>query len=409
MAGLQKRLLPSLKITLAETKMKKGLLIFPIMKDLNKADGVVIKNQGICKGFAENGVDIDELEFNSSGVFLHNKMLVHFPAQRFKRILEYHFKVWERLSHLIGKFKYDFIWFRMPIANPFIARFVAALKKENPACKIIIEYGAYPFVNELSGVRKYFYKLNRRAEKKIHANADFVITYSGQKDIDGVTNIPVNNGIDLSGIPVVHHRDVPSEINFISVSSLKKWHAYERFITGMSDYFRQDGVQPIHFHVVGNGPEYDKLFELSKQLNLQDRITFHNHKTGKELDVIYNLSHIAVGTLGFHRIGITNSSSLKNREYFARGLPIVLSTTDLDMPDELAFVKYVPEGEEPVNITEVVEFARSIYQLPSLNSEVRTYAEENVSWKGKIKTVLNYLVNKNDAVAMAGRQSATGS
>jgi glycosyltransferase involved in cell wall biosynthesis len=389
--------------------MKKGLLIFPVMKDLNKADGVVVKNQGICKGFAENGVDIDEMEFNSTGVSLRGKTLVPFSSQRVKRIFQYHFKIWEQLPVFIGRNNYDFIWFRMPVANPFIASFVETLKKDNPGCRIVIEYGAYPYLNELSGIRKYFYKWNRTAEKKIHRHADFVITYCGQKDVDGVPNIPINNGIDLSNIPVVQHNGMPDQVNFISVSSLKKWHAYERFITGMAEYFKQGQPRPVHFHIVGNGPEYDKLLALTNECGLQDKITFHNHKTGAGLDEIYNLSHIAIGTLGFHRIGITNSSSLKNREYFARGLPVVLSTTDLDMPEELPYVKYVPEGEEPVNISEVVNFASRVYHSPLLNRQVRNYADEHVSWKGKIKTVLNYLANKNEAVDMSGRQTATGS
>jgi hypothetical protein len=389
--------------------MKKGLLIFPIMKDLNKADGVVVKNEGICKGFAENEIEIDVLEFNSTGVTIGNKLLVPFSKKRFKRIFEYHFLVWSKLSKNIASKNYDFIWFRITIANPFIAEFVSSVKKNQPNIRIIIEYGAYPFVNELSGTRKYFYLLNRGAEKKIHQNADFVITYCGQNQVDGVTNIPINNGIDLSNIPVVQHSDLPDQINFVSVSSLKKWHAYERFVLGMAEYFKQENPRPIHFHVVGNGPEYDKLLACTTELALGDKLTFHNHKTGKALDEIYNASHIAIGTLGFHRIGITNSSSLKNREYFARGLPVILSTADQDMPEGLAYVKYVPAGEGPVNINDVVSFATQVYQIPGVNTRIREYADEHVSWKGKIKTVLNYLANKNDAVAKSGQQTAAGS
>jgi hypothetical protein len=100
---------------------------------------------------------------------------------------------------------------------------------------------------------------------------------------------------------------------------------------------------------------------------------------------------------------------LKNREYFARGLPVVLSTADEDMPEGLAYVKYVPAGEGPVNINDLVDFATRVYQSPELNREIRAYADEHVSWKGKIKTVLNYLANKNDAVALSDQHTATAS
>ena len=154
---------------------------------------------------------------------------------------------------------------------------------------------------------------------------------------------------------------------------------------------QQQGAVPIHFNIVGKGPEYEKLVALTNDLNLNGHVTFHDFKTGKDLDVVYEENDVAIGTLGFHRIGITNSSSLKNREYFARGLPIVLSTNDLDMPATLPFVKYLPEGEEPIAIGEVVKYAQRVYQTPDLNYVIRSYAEEHISWKSKTKTVLEYL------------------
>jgi hypothetical protein len=90
-------------------------------------------------------------------------------------------------------------------------------------------------------------------------------------------------------------------------------------------------------------------------------------------------------------------------------LPVILSTADQDMPEGLAYVKYVPAGEGPVNINDVVSFATQVYQIPGVNTRIREYADEHVSWKGKIKTVLNYLANKNDAVAKSGQQTAAGS
>lgn len=378
--------------------MEKGLLIFPILKDLNSADGIVVKNEGIRKGFLANGVNTDVLEFNSKGIFNDREQLMAFDQHRYVRIYQYYVSCWERIAQYIERKKYDFIWFRIPVVNPFIARFVKRVKKSGPDCKIIIEYGAYPFVNELTGFAKTLYRINKSKERTVHAFADFVITYCGQENVDNLVNIPINNGIDISTIPVNKQTpDFSTGIQFISVSSLKKWHAYERFITGMSNYIQKGNALPVYFNIVGNGPEYDKLVSLVNEMKLHEHVHFHNFKTGKELDVIYEQNHVAIGTLGFHRIGISNSSSLKNREYFARGLPIVLSTPDQDMPADLPFVKYVPEGEEPVDINEVVAYAQQAYSAPGLHQQIRTYAEERVSWSSKIKTVLKYLHNDADA------------
>jgi glycosyltransferase involved in cell wall biosynthesis len=370
--------------------MKKGLLIFPIYKDLSKKDAILFKNEGIRKGFLANNVDVHVCEFTKDGMFIENKLVLPFKKGKLGRSIDFHFRCWFTLADYCTKHQYDFIWLRLPLINPAIANFIKKVKQQTNT-SLILEYGAYPYKKELSGATLLYYNLNRRSELKAHRYADYMITYCGQEEVDGVPNIPIDNGIDLDGIPVSHPVNPENGINLISVSSLKKWHAYERFIMGISEYVKKPGSAKIHFHIVGAGPEYDNLVKVKDQLGLQDYVTFHSFKTGAELDEIYKANHIAIGTLGFHRIGITNSSSLKNREYFARGLPVVLSTPDKDMPSNLSYVLYVEAGENPVDVGSVVEFAKKVYKEESINDKIRNEAEEKVSWNSKIRTVLDFI------------------
>lgn len=375
-----------------QMSVKKGLLIFPILKDLNRADGILVKNEGIRNGFLQHNIAVDALDFTSKGVFRKDEQILAFHPNRYRRIYQYNFSAWKTIREFIQREQYDFIWFRVSIITSAVAKFIKQLKKNSPSCKIIIEYGAYPFADELPRLKRLYYYLNKSNEKAAHKAADYVITYCGQDHIDNVPNIPINNGIELDKLTVVKiHTNVNEKINLISVSSLKKWHAYERFLEGLHTYVKNNNSTKVHFNIVGNGPEYEKLTGIVKNYNLERYVTFHSFKTGKELDEIYNDNHVAIGTLGFHRVGISNSSSLKNREYFARGLPIVVSTPDKDMPPSLPYVKYVEEGESNLNIEEIVSFTKNIYNQPGLNQTIRKYAEENVSWKSKIKVVLEYL------------------
>lgn len=375
--------------------VRKGLLIFPIFKDLNSADGVIVKNEGIRKGFQKNGVDIDVLEFNTKGIFNHGKQIYTFAPSRYGRTWQYLFSAWESVLQNVGADQYEFVWFRLSLNLIFtgtVSRFLRKLKRRYPNVKVVLEYGAYPFDAELTPKQALIYRFRKGQLPAMHRNTDFVITYSGQDRVDHLENIPINNGIELDNIPVnPPGATLQDGIRFISVSSLKKWHAYERFIEGMPAYLARPDAVPIHFEVVGSGPEHDKLAGAVAALKLEQYVTFHGHQSGKGLDAIYERSHVAIGTLGFHRIGITNSSSLKNREYFARGLPIVLSTKDLDMPPACPYVQYVPEGEEPVDIASVVSFAQQVYQTPNLARTIRDYAEDTISWTSKIRTVLEYL------------------
>lgn len=384
------------------TNVKKGILVFPILKDLNKADGILVKNEGIRNGFLQNNVEVDVLEFTSQGIFNGNELVYAFHPSRYRRIFQYNFTAWKKILNYLTRHDYDFLWFRIPMATSAIAAFVKGLKKLKPDCTIILEYGAYPYIDELSPFKKRLYRLNKENERTAHQYADFIITYCGQDKVDNLVNIPINNGIELYNIPVVNQeKGIENTINFLSVSSLKKWHAYERFIAGIPAYINRQDVTPIHFNIVGNGPEYDKLVTLTRELGVEPYVTFHNFKTGAELDKIYEQNHLAISTLGFHRIGITNSSSLKNREYFARGLPIVLSTKDMDMPKELPFVLYVPEGEEPIDMEAVVAFAKNAYKQSQLNETIRAYAVENVSWRSKVKEVLGYVNDRRQQIMTA--------
>ncbi|RYD90179.1 MAG: glycosyltransferase [Sphingobacteriales bacterium] len=380
-----------------DSTIKKGLLIFPIFTDtaVGKTDGVVVKNQGIENAFRNNGVDVDVMKYYSAGIFCGEQRVFTFSANRYVRGLQLLSSSWNAMGRHAGRQRYDFLWIRLPMVNPSIARFVERFRKEQPQAKIVLEYGAYPYEKELTGWRRNFYRFSKGFERKVHQMADFMITYSDQQQLDGTPVIPIDNGVDLSSIPLATNgSDVQDTVHFISVSSLKRWHAIERFIEGMPGYLAQGKRPAIHFHIVGDGPEHGKLKQLVKDLDLEQHVSFLGLRQGAGMDEAYNGKHIAIGTLGFHRLGLVKSSSLKNREYFGRGLPVVLSTPDEDMPATLPFVQYVAGGEAPLDIAELVDFAQNVYQIPDLRGKIRAYAEEHVSWNSKIQTVLKHLQGK---------------
>jgi glycosyltransferase involved in cell wall biosynthesis len=375
--------------------IKKALLVFPIYTDINKEDGIVRKNNGIHKAFLHHGIAADALKFRTTGIYQGEEQVIPFSKNRYVRGWQLYAGAWKKIARYAVANSYELVWVRLPLINPFLASFIEHIKKNLPQCRIIIEYGAYPFESELTPAMQRLYRINKRYERKAHHFADYIITYTGPDSIDGVPVIPIDNGIDLDHVPLSQpDTDTQKEIRFVSVSSLKKWHAVERFIAGMPAYLAQKNAVPIHFDVIGMGSEYEKVKGLSDSLGLQQVVTFHGFQSGAGIDAIYRTSHVAIGTLGFHRIGISNSSSLKNREYFARGLPVVLSTPDKDMPADLPYVKYVPEGEEAVDIGAVVDFAKRIYSNGELAPEIRAYAEKQVSWNSKIDAVLRF-VEKN--------------
>jgi len=127
---------------------------------------------------------------------------------------------------------------------------------------------------------------------------------------------------------------------------------------------------------------------LTKELNLEKYVIFHGTKTGEDLDKVVDECDIAFGSLGLHRI-LTDASTLKAREYCARGIPFVMASYDQDFSEAFPFVYRIPKDETPVDVSQVIKWYENlIKEHPKYSMEMRRYAEENLSWDAKMKPVI---------------------
>ena len=65
-----------------------------------------------------------------------------------------------------------------------------------------------------------------------------------------------------------------------------------------------------------------------------------------------------------HRIGLSESPTLKVREYCARGIPWIIACKDPDFPDDFPYILRVPPDESPIDIDPVIDFAQKICSDP---------------------------------------------
>ena len=110
---------------------------------------------------------------------------------------------------------------------------------------------------------------------------------------------------------------------------------------------------------------------------------------GEDLDKVVDGCDIALGSLGFHRTGLTGGSPLKAREYCARGIPFAIAYEDWDFPETFPFVYRIPKDDTPVDVSQVIQWYENlIKEHPNYSMEMRRYAEENLSWDAKMKPVI---------------------
>lgn len=274
-------------------------------------------------------------------------------------------------------------------ANPFFISFLKKLKRSN--IKVLLEIPTYPYDQEyknlkfMSRIVMWIERISRRKFKNLITR---ILTVTPGKVIFGVSATEINNGIEVGLINIAEKIKTDNEIHLIGVASIAFWHAYDRVIEGIHNYYQQhSNKKKVFFHIVGDNSNLEsvQLKESVKKYNLSDCVIFYGRKSGKELDMLFNKADIAVGSLGCHRISIKDIKSLKNREYCARGIPFFYSETDIDFENK-DFIFKIPGNDNPINIEEIIEFVMNNKFDPVT---IRKYAFENLTWDKQFEKVLN--------------------
>jgi glycosyltransferase involved in cell wall biosynthesis len=146
-----------------------------------------------------------------------------------------------------------------------------------------------------------------------------------------------------------------------------------------------NGPVKIRIHIVGDGPEIPRLKKMMDDLKLKDKIVFYGFISGQDLDSVFDQSHIAIGSLGIHRIGLKEASILKAREYCSRGIPYITACDDPDFTDDFAFVLKLPSDDQAIDMGQVLAFTTRVIQDADHPRKMRHYAKEHLDWSIKMR------------------------
>lgn len=276
--------------------------------------------------------------------------------------------------------------------------FLKKLKKNYSKVKIVIEVPTYPYDKEQFSSLKQLpiYIKDKYFREKIYKYVDRIVTYTNDNEIFHVQTVKIQNGIDIEQFPVIVPRDRDDEIHLLAVAALQSYHGYERVIIGLKNYYAHGGQRDVMFYIVGTGPEEKKLRAIVKKERLENRVIFFGKKIGDELTEICNKADIGMGSFGFYKIGLEIASSLKLREYLARGLPIIGGSKQ-DLFSEETFPYYLEFSNDntPLDIEKIVNFYDSVYnsseKQETVIMNIRKYAEENVTWEKTFEPVMDYV------------------
>ena len=364
--------------------------LFFVNETLSKSSGISKKVLSQVKAMENNKIDVYFSFLVEEKEYILRK-IGDMTSDKFKNNILGKIKTYMTYKNLLNYIinnDIDFIYIRYThFSNYFFNKFLQALKENN--VKIFLEIPTYPYDMEYKrtiGYRKIKFFIEKYYRKKMYKFITRVVTFSEDDEIFGIKTTKIINGVDLKNIEKVNINFVKSGISFIGVAGIAFWHGYDRFILSIANYYKKAPLKKVVFHIVGEGNkrELNELKKLVQKNKLEKYVIFHGSRFGEELDEIYNKSNIAIGSLGRFRSGIVTMKALKNREYAARGLPMVYSEMDLDFEKE-KFVYKVQHDESLIDIEKIIEWYKN---LKVSSEEIREFSKQ-FSWDIQMKKVID--------------------
>ena len=369
----------------------KKVLVFAatIQLSLTKQTGIMKKVFAQASAF-ESFFDVYMWGFARNEIVYYHKgeivSVTHFSSKVDRRI-----KYFKFLTDFTIKNKAFSFYFRYASTDFFLLNTLRKLKKNGIIN--LIEIPTYPYKGEYKETFKnrLIYLLDSLLRFRLKKYVSRVIIFSeNPKIVYGIPTINTMNGVDASSIKPIAICTPHNCINLIAVASMLPHHGFDRLIEGLRVYYsNRYNDEIVSFHVVGDGPKLKEYKDLCKKYNIEQYVIFHGQKSGNDLDVVFEQSDIAVGSLGLHRIGINEGSTLKNREYAVRGLPIIYSTFDSFLKDS-RFCVIFPPDDNPIDISRIVVFWKSIKETPNLHKIIRDEAIKKCDMKITMSPVMNY-------------------
>lgn len=295
----------------------------------------------------------------------------------------------------IAYFRYPFSWF-------FIPRFFSRRKRK---CFVVCEFNSI-MTDEPIDSNSRFNKIFRKLSLFFH---DFTLKYID--GIVGVTDSITNHYLYLSGDTKKAHITITNgicvedlekrippifngrSIELLCVANIREWHGLDRLIEGLAQY---RGAISFTIHIAGDGNKLEELKEHAGRVGVKNDVVFHGFINMTTLDDLYNQCHGAISSLGLHRIGLTEASPLKAREYCARGIPFISGTKDPDFSPSFPHILLVPSDDSFIDFNQIVTFIRNQYSYTDHQDSMRNYAITYLDWDVKMETLKNFLFELTD-------------
>lgn len=345
---------------------------------------------------------------NNDYFFSDTKTVIKLPLIK-NNLFRKRYSMYINIEEYISRVKPDVLYLRFAGSDPFFIKFLKKVKN-NKNIKVILEVPTYPLINEFYSLVKMHWK-NRQFKLLLSAiikgfgrlisirylkkYVDKIVSYMSHDRVWKIPVITIDNGVYVEEIPIKKVTKNESGIVLIGVAAVSEWHGYDRIILGIHDYIKKDNEVNICFKIVGEGPALGSLKKLVKDFNLEKYVEFLGFQSGESLNKIFNNADVAVSSLGMHRIGLYEGSTLKTKEYCARGIPFIYAYKERELLNNTSFSLLLPANDSPIDMQKIIEFVDKTKQDKSINLKMRKFAFQKYDWKKQMEIVIKEIVHES--------------
>ncbi len=310
------------------------------------------------------------------------------------------------------KIETDYIYVRYPGAGKYIAKWVNEwghkiffehLTSETLEIRL---YGREnPFKWSLSSVLSrleflYWPLFNEwRYGKFIRNNAAFgiansmdIANYENSKAGKNYVKLINGDAVNTGNYNVVDKPLFKNQFNMVFLKGAvtqADFNGLDRLFKGMAKY---QGPIQLHLFLYGKNLEHEK--QLIQSLGIQELVTAGDFIDKAEIDKLMPSIHLGIAALGVHRKGLKGTTTIKSREYCARGIPFIYGHNDPDFSAVKVaekFCKEYPANDSDINMNELIEWYKNISNNTNLGLEMHNFSKLNLDYNSKMKKLKEFL------------------
>ncbi len=202
------------------------------------------------------------------------------------------------------------------------------------------------------------------------------------------------NCINIESNAAIELIEDPSKLNtdhqrwVMLIGSKAEWHGIDRLINSL----KNSNLLPnksIRIDIIGLSAEPNIKHKLPTNTTIQ----FLGKIKPSELEKKLQTYHLAIGSLAFYKIKISEACPLKVRDYWKAGLPVLIAYQDTSCIENPALAQFqfsTANHHRDLPIQKIHDFVAQLYLQPQINEKIKTIALASVDYQKNIMNLVTY-------------------